>query len=67
MTKRRDNEHLDDTVRDSSDFLDRWSHCFSRGRRADSLTARLCRDLFDPAFRDGQTDGLERRRFKDHT
>ena len=54
------NEHLDDTVRGSADFLDRWFHCFSRGRRVDSLTARLRSDLLDPAFFDWwQKDSLE--------
>jgi hypothetical protein len=58
--KGEENEHLDDTICGSTDCLDRRFHCFSRGGRVDSLTARLRSDLLDPAFFDWwQKDSLE--------
>ena len=45
-------------IRGSADCLDRRVHCVSRGRRADSLAARVRRDLSDLAFCDGQADCL---------
>jgi hypothetical protein len=52
------NEHLDDSIRCAADSLDWRLHSFPCGRRTYPLVAAIRGDLFDPAFRDGETGSL---------
>jgi hypothetical protein len=52
-------EHLDDIVYSSADRMDRRFHCVSCGRRLDSSVAGFRRDLANPAFCPGHSDGLK--------
>ena len=56
--KGQTNEHLDNFIRCAADSVDWWLHCVPRGRRTDPLVAPIRGDLFDPAFRDGETGSL---------
>jgi len=52
------NEHLDDTICCFADRLDRRVYGVPRGGRANSLIARIRRDLVDPSLCDGETNRL---------
>lgn len=56
---RRNNEHLDDSIRGSTYCMAGWFHRLSRCRRTDSLAAGFRGHISDPAFCDGKTDSIE--------